>query len=387
VAQGQYGPCIEHHSIAIYDRGGARLAHSLVDIADLEYGRERDAKSASQFIVAGQACRAQASVIAEVAEATGRYEAVVSRGQERVWEGPLRRVETLSDRAVFMATDIKEYLDRTSLSVDWPGPDLGGPPLMGDRLEEIITWELSEDYVMDTNGGPVTVTRWENLTPPINVLPFMLVYPGTVPTRSSTLAFQMMLGQHMDDLVDGGIDYTVVGRRLVIWDSSLSIGQTRVLTDADFLGDIAVIRDASQHRSISHLSAGQEGEDGTRGVGHAGATHPYYGSWENIVSQQSEEGTSDPTQTELNTQANRDILHRTPVPMEVRVPDGVGIRLTHDLTIAHLVPGTIMPVVTAKNIQVVRQPQRLDSMKVKETSAGEVVTVSLSPWGGAEVVG
>ncbi|AWY05390.1 minor tail protein [Microbacterium phage Metamorphoo] len=383
MADGQYGPCIANHRISIKDRGGSRHVENLIDIASVEWGRKRDTKSSAQFTISGRACDAQADIIRAVADATGRYEVVIHRGDDRVWEGPLRRVETVRDNAMFLATDVKEYLDHTSLSVPWPNSDGGGPTLMGERIEQIITHELTEPYQMLTNSGAVEVPRWEQLDPPINVLPFLTVYPGTVLTRSSTEEFEMLLGEHIDNLVDGGMDFTVVGRRIIFWDSALSIGQTRVLTDADFLGDIKVIRYGSDHWSISHLSASQADEDAERGVGHAGAPHPYYGVWENIVSMQSEEGTSEPTQTELNSQAQRDILHRTPVPLEVRVPDNVGIRLTDDLTIQHLVPGVIMPVTTAKNIQVVTQPQRLDEMKVVETAAGEVITVNLSPFGQA----
>lgn len=383
MADGQYGQCISNHRISIFDRGGSRRVHNLVDVASVDWGRERDTKSVANFALSGRACEAQADIIRDIAASAGRYEAVIYRGADRVWEGPIRRVETLRDQAQFLATDVTEYLDNTSLSKAWPNSDGGGPTLMGDRLEEIITWELTEPYVMLTNSGAVEVPRWENLEPPINVLPFLQVYPGTVLTRSSTEEFEMKLGEHMGNLVDGGMDFTVVGRRIILWDSALSLGQTRRLTDADFLGDIRVIRYPSDHWSIAHLSASRGSEDVERSVGHAGAPHPFYGVWENIVSMQSEESTDEPTQTELNTQANRDILHRTPVPLEVRVPDGVGIRLTDDLTIQHLVPGVIMPVTTDKNIQRVTQSQRLDRMKVTETAAGETISVSLSPFGDA----
>ncbi|UDL16231.1 minor tail protein [Microbacterium phage Kozie] len=376
--------CITKHRLSIYDRGGARRIDNLVDVASVTWERARDAKSTAEFTLSGRSCEAQADIIRKIADGAGRYEVVVHRGEDRVWEGPIRRVATLRDKATFLATDIKEYLDRTSLSVAWPNSDEGGPTLMGDRLDEIISWELAEPYAMNTNSGAVVVPRWEGLTPPINVLPFLTVYPGTVLTRSSTDDFEMMLGEHIDNLVDGGMDYTVVGRRMIIWDSALSIGQTRRLTDADFYGDIEVIRYPSEHWSISHLSASRDDDSGVRGVGHAGAPHDFYGVWENIVSMQSEESTAEPTQVELNGQAQRDILHRTPVPLEVRIPDGVGLRLTHDLTIQQLVPGVIMPVVTDKNIQRVTQPQRLDRVKVTETATGETVQVSLSPFGDVE---
>lgn len=387
MVQGKYGPCVEHHRIAIMDRGGARLVHNLVDLGEIEWSRERDRKTLSTAVIGGTACEAQADIIRDVANSAGRYEMAVFRGQSRVWEGPIRQVRTLSDRAVILAADVKEYLDRASLTKPWPNSDGGGPTYMADRLEEIIEYELSTAYTMSTNTGSVVVQRWEALDPPINVLPHLIMYRGRVVTTSDTQAFEMRLGEHFDNLVDGGMDYTVVGRSIIIWDSVLSIGQTRRLTEADFLGQIEVVRNASEHWSISHLAASQEDEEtGVIRVGHAGAPHPFYGVWENIVTQQSETGTATPTQVALNGQASRDILHRTPAPLEIRIPDGVSLRLTHDLTIDHLVPGVIMPVVTAQNIQRVSQPQRLDKVVVTENSQGETIAVTLSPFGDVEGV-
>lgn len=385
MAEGVYGgPCVQHHSVAIFDRGGERRLWNLVDLTAIEWGRERDKKSSCTFTITGRACEEQADIIQKITDGTGRFEAVVYRAGERVWEGPLRTARTGSEHAVFLAADMKEYLDHTSLSKAWPNKENGGPPLMGDRLQQIIEYELTTPYTMATNAGNVTVKRWENLDPPINVVPFLDVRSGTVQTLSVTEEFEMKLGEHMDNLCDGGLDYTVVGRRVVLFDSALGLGQTRRMTDADFLGEVEVIRYGSEHWSISHLSATKDqGEDeaATRRVGHAGAEDPFYGVWENIVSQQSEESTAEPTQQELNTQANRDVLHRTPAPIEVRVPDGVGIRLTDTLGIAHLVPGVIIPVTTSRNIQTVSQYQQLDSLKVTEDASGEVVTVTMSPFG------
>ena len=44
----------------------------------------------------------------------------------------------------------------------------------------------------------------------------------------------MTVGEHLRNLAEGGLDFTVIGRRLLIWDSATSIGRTRQLTDADF---------------------------------------------------------------------------------------------------------------------------------------------------------
>jgi len=387
MAEGKYGgECVEQHTAMIYDRGGKQKLHVLVDVASVRWGRVRDGKSAAEIVISGRACRAQTAVLNSIE--SSRHELVLFRGDERVWEGPIRVVKTYRNRAVITAVDIKEYLDFTSLTKDWPAPSGGGPNLMADRLSEIILYELTTPYTMETNQGTVTVPRWETIADPINVLPFFdASRVGTVLTRSESKAFEMTVGEHMDNLCDGGLDYTVIGRKLIIWDSNLSIGQTRKVTDVDFYGDIEVGQYGVDHVSISHISAEREDEESgvseQIGVGHAGAENAYYGVWETITSRQNE-STTQAGQTALNSQAQRGLTGRTPPPIEVRIPSGSGVKISHDLTFDQLVPGTILPISALLNIRVLHQTQRIDSVSVTESAGSETIQLSMSPFGEVE---
>lgn len=401
MAKGQYGEqCISEHTVMIHDRGGVQKVHQLVDVTTLVYGRRLDGISEARFTLAGAACGAQAQKIDEIALAVRRYEAVIFRGGLRVWEGPIVQVETGKADAVFIAHDVKEYLDYTPLTEPWPietgrvpGSPAGSPVPMTNRIEEIIEHELTVEYDMRVGTGGaaqiVTVPRWEQMDPPINVLGYIDIrHSATLYTRSNTEAFQMMLGEHLDSLSEGNLNYTVVGRRIVIWDSAEAIGRTRTVTDADFYGDIRVIAAGTEHASIGHVSATRPEDDDDAplpppppgvvyGVGNAGGPNDYNGVWTHIASLDQEDGSDDPTQDELNSQAQRVIAGRTPVPTEIRVPDGAGIRLSHDLGIQHLVPGTIMPVLAVLNIRKVSQDQMISSVTVTETPEGETIQVSL----------
>ena len=95
----------------------------------------------------------------------------------------------------------------------------------------------------------------------------------------------------------------------------------------------------------------------------------------------SEDGSEAPTQDALNSQAQRDQVGRTPVPIDIRVPEGSTLRLNETLGINELVPGVTVPVRAELNLRQVQQDQRLDKITVTETAAGESIQVALSSVG------
>lgn len=392
--QGVYGgACVEGHTALIYDRGGERRVSQLIDLASCEWNRVQDEKSSASVVITGRACDAQAEVINDIEPR--RHELVVFRGDERVWEGPIVQVATRSGTARILAHDIFDYLDHTPLTKDWPW-DTGTvvsdhSALMTERAEEIITYELTTNYDMTVGTGMSTtvveVPRWETIPAPANILPFLEVrHSATLLSRSETLAFEMMLGEHLSNLADGGLEFTVIGRKLLLWDGAESIGRTRTVTEADFDGEPEVIAAGTNLAVIQHVSAQRPDEDhgddpDPPGVGNAGGPDDYYGVWTDLSSLASEDGAETPTQDALNSQAQRGLVGRSPVPIEVRMPQGVGFRLSHDIGINSLVPGVRMPLLARLNLRRLSQVQRLDSVKVIETAEGERVSVTLVPSG------
>lgn len=392
--EGIYGQsCVEGHTALIYDRGGARRLHQLIDLSAVEWGRVLSGKSKAQVTVSGRACAEQAATLNAIQ--AHRHELVIFRGAERVWEGPILQVEWHQDRAVILANDVSDYLDGTPLSIDWPNEEGGGPRLMTDRVDAIIRHELADGYTMETNGGPVFVPGWEGIDPPVNLLPFLDVRPsGSLLTRSATLSFEMLLGEHLYNLSQSGLDWTAVGRSLIYWDSAQALARTRALTEADFYGEVSVIASGADQASIAHLSGQRPESDpddptppASTGVGHAGAAHSYYGVWTRIISQANEEGSDEPTQEELNSQAQRGLLGRTPVPLEVVVDGSGGIRLSQGLGINDLVAGAEVPVTALLNLRPVSQLQRIKDVTVDESADGETIKVTLIPAGAVESVG
>lgn len=389
---GTFGqPCVSGHSVMIHDRGGKKKLDQLTDLTQVKWGRTMNGQIVAQVTITGKkACEFQLDKLLRIKPK--RHELVIFRGPDRAWEGVVMRLKWYNDRVVILAKDVTEYWKGTSLSKDWPAPEDGGPRLMTERMEEIIEWEMTVPYQMltGTNAEPVLVTvpRWESIETPANVLPYLDIrHSSTLFTTTSTLAFEMNLLDHLNDRARSAMNYTTIGRRVIIWDSNQLLGKTRRLSDADFYGEIEVYEDGSDYSNVNHLSAQRDDEAGptdagvTQGVGHAGFVDEYFGPWEYISSMTSEEGSDAPTQSELNSQARRIDRARRQLPLVMKIPASSGLRLSHDLGIMMLVPGTVMPVSATFNLKEVSQDQLLTSMQVEETPKGETIQISLEPAG------
>lgn len=350
--------CVTGHRAFIYDRGGRNKIAEIKNLAQVRWGRRRDEFSEASIFITGSSCSEQASILSNIEPK--RHELVIFRGSERVWEGPIWRVAWGAESVEVYAHDVVAYTHGTPLTQPYSNA-FPNTTAVSTRLETILETEL-----------PV----WEALDPPANVLPYLVVhhFPNEAETTSVTKAFEMTVGEHMDALAHrSGIDYTTVGRAIHIWDTSRSLGRIRTLTEADFFGEIIITAYGADHTEIAYVV----GEDGTYGM--AGSPSSYYGPWTKIFTVYNEEGTDAPTQAELDSQAQRNIAGRTPVPVEVRVPDNSSIRLTHDLGINDLVCGVQVPLRATLGTRKLTQLQKLDLVTVTETADGETIQVTLSP--------
>jgi hypothetical protein len=235
------------------------------------------------------------------------------------------------------------------------------PTEVTTRIKEILQYEMGV---------------WEALDPPANIVPFLQIHnsPNEARTSAYTMPFEMTAGEHVQALGrTAGIDWTVVGRAIHVWDVSRNLGKTRTLTEADFFSSVIVTAYGADMAASVYVI----GRNGVYGEAHAES--PYYGPWTMILTAYNEEGTQDPSQAELNSQAKRNLNGRQPVPIEVRIPDNSGIRLDETLTIHHMVPGVQVPLLATLNARQMSQLQKIDHVTVVETSDGEEIQVTLTP--------
>lgn len=392
--------CVENHYAVITDRGGKDRVSVLTDLTEVRWERTVDDIATAVVEVSGDACRDQADRLGLI-EAR-RHELVIYRGEDRVWEGPIVAVKWGLDSVTIQAHDVLEYLDGRAITEYWPGPENGGPELMGDRIEEIIRFELSNAYLLpgytihDVDGWipswDISDTNTWTVNPPIHVLEHLEVSPGEVLTRTETLPFEMTVYEHLSNLAEGGLDYTTIGRKILIWDSREEIGRTRTLTSKDFSGDVEIASRGQDLVSVQHVIASpntDEEENPATSTDNVGSAYRedfstlesfYYGPWTKIHTRGEDDG-NEPSQEALRTQALALSVRGIPLPTEIEVGGSSSLRLDHTLTINHLIAGTTVPVLAEMAGRTLNQLQRFTRIQVTETANGENISVSLEPFG------
>jgi hypothetical protein len=147
------------------------------------------------------------------------------------------------------------------------------------------------------------------------------------------------------------------------------------LTEANFFAAVIVAEYGSDHSQAEYVI----GSDGIYGEALNVDYFDYYGPWTNITTAYNEEGTVAPSEPELHSQAQRNLAGRSPAPNEVRVPDNSGLILSDTLTINMLVPGVQVPLLARLNARQLSQMQKIDHVRVTETSDGEKIQITLTP--------
>lgn len=354
-----------NHTAYLFDRGGRNRIAQLTPPVQVTWGRLRDDVSAASVTLAAPECLQSVDQIEP-----GRHELVIYRGEQRMWEGPISLVRWEAGTVTVEAKDVMFYvqrlISRQGLSNAYPNIDT-----TVNRAVTLLEQELP---------------RMEALDPPVNVLDYVVSYHHADDARTSkkTIPYQMTVFEDIDDLAaKSGIDYTVVGRSIVIHDTHLPLSRTPTVTEADFDGDVIVTAYGNELATYAAVT----GAEGVYGIAVASddvdpvtGVHPYYGIWEILDDAYDEEGSADaPTQAELDSQAQRNLSGRLPTPVTVRIPDGSTLSPYSAVTLDDLVPGVQVPLVATLGGRPLSQMQKLDKVDVTETSEGEQIKITLSP--------
>ena len=358
----------EEHTVFITDRGGKNVVGQVPKFNLVRWNRVRDDISDATVAVPADDPKC-CELLSEVR--SGRHEMVIYRGDKRVWEGPITRPSYSRTQNILVARDVMHYPYRAICKRQYSNayPNIGP---VTERAKTILTTELA---------------RFEALSPPIDVLPYLDVRTNhnTARTSRKTLPYQVTAWEDVDALAaKSGLDYTVIGRRIVMNDTHDVIGRTQTMTDADFQGDIIVTEYGMELSTFAAVT------DGFGHYGHVGGKDDYYGIWEILATAYEETpvelvGSLTPAQiralrAELIDQADRNRRGRYPAPLVVRVPDNSPLNPdTTALTIDDLVPGIRIPLRTDITCRTITQEQKLDSVRCEATDSGETFTVTISP--------
>jgi hypothetical protein len=352
--------------IKVMDRGGETALFDIVPYLKLKYTRVRDDISTCSIAVSTDDVDCCANLAKLEA---GRHEILIMRNGVRVWEGPIVRITYSSSVVEIEARDVWHYVYRTILQSEYnnayPATDFAT-----ERVRTILETELGRG--------------WEAVSPPVNIVPYLDVRTDvdTANTSRLTLPFEKTAWEEIDDMAArSGIDYTCIGRSLIVFDTNYVLGRTVALTDADFDGEIIVSQYGMNLCTFSAVTDGQ---------GHWSATKvedDYYGPWEMLETsysvqdtiQCSVEGADDAAYGEMHEQTVRNLNNRYPSPVVVRVPDNSRLNPDTGLTINDLVPGVRIPLSATQTCKKLAQEQKLDKVTFTLENNDEVITVVMSP--------
>ncbi|MFJ7489670.1 hypothetical protein ACIQZB_00165 [Streptomyces sp. NPDC097727] len=326
------------HTAQIIDRDGAVVAVADV-LLKVEWSRTLDDISQAKIVVAPDAdCCAALSRIR-----SWRHKLAIYRDTQPVWEGPITGPEWTVDGVEIAAVDILGWVDRRTPHTTQAFVD--------HELTEIAEWLIHDAFEPDDPGHSVQI-----------------IGPSRIRGNRSYQADVGQSGDHLRDLAATGIDFTALGRQILILpeDHYARVGS---LADADFASELVVAEDglALATRWVIH------GKDGVKGV--AGGIHPYYGLIERVA-----EETSILDDASAEAAARSRLAASSPAPVFL---DSQEATLAPDssVDVPALVPGWCVDVTTTQTCRTIAQSLKIATVKVSEDADGEKVSLQLTPAG------
>lgn len=357
----------DQYAVFITDRGGQRRIGAFPRVASLRWNRVRD--DISSAVV--QLIDVQGDALDLIRETrTVRNELQIVRNGRTVWEGPITLIEADNQQVTITAKDVLWYATRTRLeqALDYSYPNIGDSiTVIGDVLQQ---W-CGDGTV---NSDPYNYNVYDYLTP--------VTGPDDPQTSMAFKAYVQSVWEVLDKFAeDAGVDYTVVGRRIIWWDVQHRAATMRPLTDDDFLGVLTTVEYGSE-LCVRGTVVNSEGvkRDATADQ----EWIDYYGMIDKIQASQDTDGDGQADSVVISSAA-RMVSQGIPAPVRVRVPENVPLSLDTDLTFDDLIPGTWAQITAAQTARPMSAWHKLDKVSVSFNGGVEQVAVSFIP-GTATVV-
>lgn len=350
---------------AIYTRGGEYELLKVENPNELFWQRSLNAASAAYAVVSKERA---AECVAKLGQAHAwAHELVMFRDEERVWEGPIRRMSFTRNTVRVDALDVLGWLTRRRIRVN-----------RRTTVDRDVTFE----------GNLILERAFEPDDP--NVMPFVRVIDeiDAVPVEQAQITRDVRAnsGLYSDDLASlasQGLRFTTIGRRIVLWPDEVQIGRTLTIQPENHMvteveiseeGDDLATRmtgvnsdERAETVTISDTIDSEAG-DGPSGV------HEFYGLHDLLADAGDVRKAAG-----LRRVARRALAGRFPTPELVTVPQGAKLDCDAPVEISELVCGTVVPIESTITARKVSATMILTDLQVKASAAGEEVTVSLTP--------
>jgi hypothetical protein len=354
--------------VYIYDRGGIVRRGEVTPTSAVSWNRVRD--DLGQVSVTTNGFDADAAALFKATH-TWMHELVVFRDGVRVAEGPIISITDTPTGFTMTAYDVMGYLYRRIMRQGYNDTY---------RVVNNVTEGLR---TVVERAGIIIANALAPNDP--NVLPYLtlLTYPDDAQEARTVPDYGRSAFDEVDDMAaNAGLDYSVIGRRIILNDTHRPVGRGIELRTENFTAPPVI---TEYGLSLADYYAATD-NNGLWGA----AEHPDspYGGVEilatgftdsNAEAKNITRAQRDRIVKSLTDQAMRGIASRYPAPYQVRVPDNTQLRPDTPIDINSLVPGVWHPLRAQGTVIEISQWQKLDQVNVTQDSGGEKVTVVMSP--------
>lgn len=370
--------CPQTYRAIIHWRGGARpfISPDVSALTAVKWNRTlNDTAEATITIAKGPAGPACCGLLGRIEPYA--HELTLYRDTELVWQGPVVRTRETRTTFVVEAHDMTEWLARTVnttvlryVSTNTADPTHQGP--VQEIAETIVRLNLQGGLFASQPDWPAMLPYIVRLDDPVKA---SFEKDGSDNKSVWLVPILQILN---DELVPRGLEYTTVGRSLVLSRPMTTADPAQArLTLNDIAGDVQIVRDGPTGASVVWVTNQVGDEIANTQFGASGVVSTEYGRVDTLI-KTSAEGL---TAYDLWQLARASYNSRFPVPTSLTIPDGSSLAPTAPVSMRQLVPGQRIDVAATGMCNDLNQPYRVADVEVEWGSSGEQVGVGLVPIG------
>ncbi|MET9945275.1 hypothetical protein [Streptomyces sp. NPDC006341] len=369
--------CAQEYRAVIHWRGGARpfTSPTVEALTSVRWNRTINDQAEAVVTIAKATALECCGPLGEVEPYV--HELSIYRDSDLVWQGPIVRAVESRTAWRIEARDVTEWLARiiNTQVLRFVSTDVTQPKHVGP-VQEIA------DTIIRLNVNDPT---WS--TPPdwCRILPYIARDDAPTTTRfekdgtTDTAIWLVPVLKVLDDeLVPRGLEYTTVGRALILGRPQTATDRPQArLTLDDIAGDVELIKDGPSGAAIVWATNQVQDDISQAAWGVSGYTNTAYGRLDTLQLSQAENMSG----YDLLQLAQASIVGRFPVPIGLSIPAGSRLTASAPVTIDQLVAGVRLDVEATGMCSEVTVAYRLTDVDVEWSASGEQVAVSLVPLG------
>lgn len=334
----------------VYNKDATQPVVPLETSTNLRWGRVMNDISTADVSLTIPSNEEHSSILGQIG--TWGHSVVMFRDGKRCWEGPITNLIWKRGGMAIQAKDV-----------------LGWSMRKATHIARLVA-----------SSAPATDEMYYDITQVFsshdpNVLAHVQrIGAGTGPpaTRDVKL-FGGYYSDQLTELAKGGACFTVVGRKIVLWPVTSTIGRTATLLPEEHMSGEVEIEEDGMGLSTHAVAVNDES---LYGLAAGNAIHSFYGQLEEVVPYDCVDAPTLAAVAEQWREAH------FPAPLSLNVSQGSVLSPEAPFEIEELVAGTLVPVKVERGVRLLEATQQLMSMEVTDGPEGEKVAVTVAPVSG-----